>query len=331
MTPVYMPFTYLSAATAGRLNRLVGTLVVYQPVESGISEGLTALAADGGIDIRTPITRDDERLEAALAEFTQWARLNPGKTTAGAGFFSARQGEVPFFDESTINQIRSDIKNYGTPDAGSEPDDSEFSARLFLAVAQDNDRTTDGLDNDLNRFKAMEADFLDSLDGADEAGFNRHGAGGELWREDPGARQTIQRIRAWSTLALADSRLPDLLVTTSPAVVDTLQETFADTLRLDTLATIRMSLPDAPEVPPLNAVLSDLTGQADFSADDLAPFTDLAESEPDHTAVTVTLLAAVGHRPAAVIAAMAPGAVLRGEENGSGQATRHTLILLVQN
>ncbi|WP_157068045.1 hypothetical protein, partial [Desulfosarcina cetonica] len=256
MTPAYMPFTYLSTALADTLAALVGPLVIYQPMADGVSENLTALDERGTIAIRVPLSGDEDRLAAALAEFTRWARLNPGKSTAGAGFISSRQGMVPFFDETTINQLRTDIQQYGRPDAGSDAAEVPFSARLFLAVAQNNDSTTDHLDDDLSRFKAMEQKFLDSLDGADDVAFNRHGTGAELWREDPGARQTVQRIRAWATLAAADTDSPDLLVTTSAAVVDTLMERFGDTLALETLATIRLGVPQAGDDPLLAAVLA---------------------------------------------------------------------------
>ena len=139
MQAVYMPFTYLSAATARSLAALVGPVVVYQPLQPNIPEALTELASQGLVDLRTPIIGDDDRLRAALAEFTDWARMNPGKTTAGVGFWGVRQGTVPFFDDTTINRIRSDIQRYRSSEARSEVSEAGFSARLFLCLAQQND------------------------------------------------------------------------------------------------------------------------------------------------------------------------------------------------
>jgi hypothetical protein len=113
LIPAYMPFAYLSEPTARILTALVGPVVVYQPLKANIPESLGALAMQGLVEIRTPITRDDDRLRAALSEFNEWARMNPGKSTPGAGFFSQRQGEIPFFEETAVNRIRSDINRYG--------------------------------------------------------------------------------------------------------------------------------------------------------------------------------------------------------------------------
>ena len=155
---------YLSAGIHGRvLAALVGPVVVYQPSEVVATNSLAALAAQGLIEIRTPLTADEQRLKAALAEFTQWARQNPGRSTPGAGFIGSQQGKVPFFDESMISRIRSDIKQYGSSPADTDNQEAGFSARLFLAVAEENDRATAQLDHDLKRFKALEQGFLDSL------------------------------------------------------------------------------------------------------------------------------------------------------------------------
>ena len=227
MIPAYMPFTYLPESTASVLTRLVGPMVVYQPTKKNIPDGLRTSASQGLVEIRVPVTHDDDRVCAALAEFTEWMRMNPAASTPGAGFFSARQAEIPFFDETAVNRIRSEINRYRSPGPRADQSEAEFSARLFLAVAQENDLATDHLDHDLNRFNALENDFLETLTDADDAGFPRKAYGETLWREDPGAKLTGQRIRAWFKLAAADAEPPDLLVTTSASVMDTLVETMA--------------------------------------------------------------------------------------------------------
>ncbi|MBC2712385.1 MAG: hypothetical protein HGJ94_15795 [Desulfosarcina sp.] len=334
MTPAYMPFTYLSEPTARLLNALVGPVVLYQPLEKKIPESLSALASQGLVEIRTPMTRDDDRLQAALAEFTDWARMNPGRSTPGTGFFSARQGEIPFFDETAINRIRSDIKRYRQSDhlADHQSDETEvgFSARLFLAVAQENDMAADRLDHDLNRFKALEKDFLEVLKDADEAGFNRQTHGGTIWREDPGTKLTGQRIRAWAALAAADAKLPELLVTTSSAVIDTLLETSGEALRLEKLADMRLCVPSAGTTPVLGRVLADLAVQETLPSADLSAFASLAAELASEPAVTVTLFVAANRTPATVISRVAPATASPPEENGKPKSVRHTLIVLVE-
>ena len=335
MKIAYMPFTYLSESTARILTSLVGPPVIYQPLKSNIHQGLNALASQGLAEIRIPITRDDDRLRAALAEFTDWAWMNPGKTTPGAGFFSQRQGEVPFFDETAIHRIRTDIKRYQhsglLANHETEKAETEFSARLFLALAQENDRATDHLDHDLDRFKTLEKDFLDNLTDDDETGFNRQALSAEIWRDDPGAKLTGQRIRAWARLAAADAATPELLITTSPAVIDTLLETHGDALCLDKLAEIRLDVPSAGAAPVLDKVLADLSGQASLSSTDLASLENLAADEAVETVMTATLFVAENQTPSRVIRRMAAATPSSPEENGPSESVCHTLIVLVES
>lgn len=330
MTPVFMPFTCLPEPTARVLASLVGPVVVYQTLENNIPESMFALASQEIIEIRTPMTGDDERLRTALVEFTQWARMNPGKSTAGAGFLGARQGEIPFFDENSINRIRSDIQRYPSPDSPANESEVQFSARLFLAVAQENDLAADSLDHDLNRFKAMEKDFLESLQQTDDAPFNREGHGGTVWREDPGARLTEQRIRSWAMLAAADAGMPELLVTTSPAVMDTLMETRGESSGLEKLATIRLAVPPVGPTPLLGRALADLAALETLQSADMTPLLSLAAGDVTGPSVTVTLFAVADRTPEAVVSRMAPAMATPHDESGKPKAVRHTLFLLVE-
>ncbi len=330
MIPAYMPFTYISEAETRLLATLVGPLVIYQPLKTDIPESLSDLASQKLIEIRTPLTNGDDRLHAALVEFTEWARMNPGKSTAGAGFFSARQGEVPFFDDTAINRIRSEIRKYGSPDHPSAESEETFRARLFLAVAQENDLANDHLDLDLNRFKVLEKDFLETLKDADEAGFNRQANTGTIWREDPGATLTGQRIRAWAALAAADPKMPDLLITTSRAVMDTLSETGGEAGSLEKLTDIRLPVPPAGTVPMLGRVLADLAAQETPPSADLARFAALAAGTATTPVVTVSLLIAANRTPATVVRQMASATAVPHDEDKELKTFPHTLFVLVE-
>lgn len=332
MLPAYMPFTTLSPFTARILAGLVGPTVVYQPLKKNIPDELSTLASQGLIEIRTPIADDDdERVSAALAEFTDWVRLNPGPSTPGTGFFSARQGEIPFFDETSINRIRSDINRYHSADPRADGLEAGFTARLFLAVAQENDLAADLLDHDLNRFRTLEKDFLDALTDANDATFNREAYGGTFWREDPGAMLTGQRIRAWSHQAAADADLPELLVTTSRSVMDTLLDSYGETLNLERLADIRLAVRSVDAVPILGRVLAGLAHQDALLSADFASFSALGSDAADDTAASVTLFGAANHTPAAVIHQLAPVTAASHGGEDTPKSVRHTLFLLVES
>ncbi len=327
MKPVYMPFTHLPESMARILCALVGPVVVYQPLATRIDAGLSALADQGVIEIRTPITGDEQRLTAALSEFTQWAAQNPGRSTPGAGFIGAQQGKVPFFDESAINRIRSEIKQYGTPAV--DACETGFSARLFLAVAEENDRATARLDQDLRQFRSLEQGFLDALVDSDEANFSRQPLGTGIWQEDPGAKHTDQRIHAWASLAVADDALPDLLITTSPAVMDALMETQGEAIAFERLTAIRLS-GDETDTPLLVQALGNLMTRPALTVADCEPFNALGADGAADSKFTITLYAAVKASPLTVIRQMAPAALSVPEETVRSEMAPNTLIVLVE-
>ncbi len=329
MQAAYMPFTYLSAATARSLAALVGPVVVYQPMRPHIPEPLAALASQGLVDLRTPILGDDDRLRAALAEFMDWARMNPGKSTAGAGFWGARQGEIPFFDETAINRIRSDIQRYRSSEDRAEPCEAGFSARLFLSLAQENDLAVDHLDRDLDRFNALEKDFLDQLVDADDAAFSRQGSGAALWREDPGGRLTAQRIRAWAGLAAADADLPEWLITTSPAVTATIVESWGADCGFEKLVDIRVPTPSEGVATVLGATVAALAAAESAPTDDLAAFNLPTVDAADAAGIDIRLYAAAHRTPAEIIRQLCPDSAAVQPQIGRPGSVRHTLLALI--
>lgn len=332
MTPLYMPFTHISPAVAKMLAALTGPVVVYQPLAPPVDGRLAALSDQGTIQLRTPVSKDADRLRETLSEFFRWAQLNPGKSAAGAEFFSTLQKSVPFFDETAVSQIRADIKQYENPAVAARTDTAStelaFSARLFLAVAQENDLAVDLLNTDLNQVKTLEQGLLDVLKDADTDDFHRQGLRAEIWPEDAGARQTLQRIRAWATVADADETLPDLWVTTSPAVIDALTEHYGEAIGLNTLAALYLKTPVPGTPPKLEPMLARLADQRD---PDASAFMALDEGV-DGAHLSVTLLAAVNHDPRAVIRALMPSGKTAAPLSGEAKTpASHTLMLLVQH
>jgi hypothetical protein len=187
----------------------VGPVVIYQPIKKRVPENLVRLTANGVIELRAPLTRDDDRLCAALAELIDWGRMNPGRSAAEANILRTAQPRIPFFDDTAVSRIRSELRRCEAA-AGPELDRSEaqFNARLFLALAQENDLAGESLDQHLSHFQTLTTAFLEHLPEADGAAFNRQNRWPALGQEDPGARLTGQRMRAWATLAAADPTPP---------------------------------------------------------------------------------------------------------------------------
>lgn len=324
-TPAYMPFTHLAASSARTLNSLVGPVVIYQPIKKRVAENLDRLTAKGMIELRAPLTRDDDRLCSALAELIDWGRMNHGRSAAGANIVRTGQPEIPFFDDTAVSRIRSDLRRREAA-AGPEPDRSEaqFNARLFLALAQENDLAGESLDQHLSHFQTLATAFLEHLPEADGAAFSRQNRGSALWQQDPGARLTGQRMRAWATLAAADPTPPEMLITTSSAVIDWLLEAPEDLLSLEKLAEIRISLPPADTAPLL---LRPLAALAAGSTEGLAELTALTVNGAAESTVCATVYRAADQPPAAFLRRMARAAVVAPLPKCPPPAVRHTLIV----
>jgi hypothetical protein len=176
----------------------------------------------------------------------------------------------------------------------------------------------------------MEKDFLETLKGADEAGFSRQASSGTLWREDRGARSTGQRIRAWASLAAADENLPEVMITTSPAVIDALLETAEKGDGLEKIADTRLALPEPPipetmGEPLLDRVLSGLgEGEIGPSGDLCAAGWPAATSE---TGAVVCLYAVANRSPANWVGRLADPAFAFSP---AAKGTACTLIVAVE-
>ncbi len=326
MNVAYMPFTHISESIARRLYALVGPVAVYQPIKSRIPEALPAMADAGLVEIRTPVPHDEERLTAALREFFNWAQMNPASSSAGVGYFGARQGTVPFFDETVINRIRTDIQHYGESDGRSDDPDALFRARLFLALAQDNDMTVHSLQRDLGEFRAMEQAFIESLEDTDETSFRRGMVKSGVWEEDAGARHTLQRLRYWGTLAAVDS--PHMMVTTSPAAVDALLEHLGETTGLKKWHQCEIPLPEADSPPALMPYLNDLAAATSPETAEPSELERCIDKTTSGPVAPMTLYLAANCTPGQFIGQMIEISPREEECQGTGP-WRHTLILLV--
>ncbi|HSO18256.1 MAG TPA: hypothetical protein VLT88_02290, partial [Desulfosarcina sp.] len=231
--------------------------------------------------------------------------------------------------ETAVNRIRSDIRRFQSAGQPADPAEAAFSLRLFLALAQENDMAVDGLDQDLFRINALEKNFLETLNDADDAAFSRQGIGSVLWREDPGARLTAQRIRAWAGLAAADADLPQWLLTTSPAVMAAVLEAHANDCPIEKVAHTRLSVPFEDGPPILGEALEAMAIAESISAVDLSAFHLPTADGTDASVIEVSLYAASDRTPADVLRRMAPKSVPAPASADRPASVRHTLLALV--
>ena len=217
---IFFPFTWLPETHLAALLRHFSRPVVFAPSDWAVAPSLTAWDASGRIELRTPFRGDGQRLTDIVNEFRHWA-----DTHRGADLSIARilEGSIPFFDDSHVARIRSEIRKgaSGSDDAAL---DRLTRARLFLLMAEHYDRQRQELETDLEAFETMETAMLSALrDENPETGPLAAAVPGGI--EDPGRFMVEERIRAWARLYQEGGGQEDavtVLVTSSRAALETL-------------------------------------------------------------------------------------------------------------
>jgi len=115
MIPVYFPFTYLSRRTASALQVCFKQIAVFQPSIRTTPPDMKQMAHEGVIDLRTPIEKDEDKLESACAGYRDWGKRHQEN---GLMFYNAWPSTFPFFDDSSTQNIRADIQRSGTHRTG---------------------------------------------------------------------------------------------------------------------------------------------------------------------------------------------------------------------
>ncbi len=226
MTPIFFPFTYMSDPTAAALSAVFRQVGLYRPSETPLPETVQRHADKGFLEIRTPVGGDEDGLRRAAADYRAWAERRGGGPLA---FFKSQQGRIPFFEESSLSQIRSDIKRWSGERTDDAPADPVFGARLFLSVAQAFDREQWEVNRGFADLRDLEASLLKSIHGEQETGSPSAIAP----VEDLGRHMTDRRLWAWSCLWAKDPAADALLVTDSREIFDASLEPLFDSPALE--------------------------------------------------------------------------------------------------
>lgn len=219
MTPVYFPFTCINRSAAQMLRLCFPKTAIYLPQAADIPETMKLETGEGFLEFRIPVTGDQEKLTEIVKEYQNWAQMHQGQNLS---FFRTGEGTLPFFDEFSVHEIRSDIlrKKEGKS-RGEQAPDSLFQARIFLSISQEYDMRQWEISTELESVAELEASLLKEIRGDEEEDTD---AGTPIRtiiaKNDTGAHMTAERLNAWARLALCDPDLSGLFITTSRSVME---------------------------------------------------------------------------------------------------------------
>lgn len=214
MESVYFPYTYVSDKLMAALASCFTKASVYQPLAGKLPGNMAHWAERDRLGIRTPSRPDDDILNRLIEEYKQWADLHQA---GGLAAFKARGESVPFFNESSVSQIRKEIKTGKQKQVSTEKPDPFKNARIFLQIAQEYDIQQNDIRQKLASFEEMRQGLFRELKGGDEdidllAEPN----------ERPVDHMAEERLVAWARLYIDDPVESGLFITTSRDVVNSM-------------------------------------------------------------------------------------------------------------
>ena len=259
MKPIFFPATYVPDSVALALTACFGQFIVYQPLTGKIPEQMRNWAARGILDIRVPVTEDQNEIEAMVKSYFSWADLHFGGSGLKPPFLQTWKDAIPFFESSSSSQVVADIKKlrYGKP-ASSAPGPL-FAARLFLYFAQEFDRQNQEVVRDLKRHRQQEAELIRQLKMEDDSlttQFQKEG-GQEL--ETSTGYLVSDRLGAWIRIFLEDTDISSIFITHIPTVLQELLDHTPTAQKLLSITSIPIGMASTDRLAPWREqLLSDL-------------------------------------------------------------------------
>lgn len=241
MIPLFFPFTHVSDPTLDALSALFRKVGLYRPSDDPLPEPMQRSVEAGFLEIRIPVQGDDGRLAAAVAEYEAWAGRHGSSPLA---YFKSQRETIPFFEESSLSRIRSEIKRWRSAEPVEDPGDPVFAARLFLAVAQAFDRQRWEVDHGFADLRDLETSLLKSIHGDAGAG---EAAAIRPPMEDLGRHLPDRRLWAWACLRSRDPGASTLLVTDSREIFDTTLEPLFESQPVERIDIPWSSAPPDPD------------------------------------------------------------------------------------
>ncbi|MFC1815958.1 hypothetical protein ACFL0M_08455 [Thermodesulfobacteriota bacterium] len=330
MQAIIFPVTYISEKTLAAVRSCFQNVIVYQPTRRQVPSRMQAWAQKGLIDIRIPVSLDENKLETVLKDYKNWVSLHPGGMLE---FLNASKDTTPFFDETSSSQIIAEVKNTGPQ----KKPDPLFNTRLFLQIAQEYDIQSDEIIQELASSDRSEQDLMNHLIGEEADSIREIRGLGTRYHRDSAEYMLFERVLAWARLFQQDREddsreMPRLFITNSPAALEFLINQAPATEMVTQIKSIPI-LPDSSKELEswhnrLSSALSRLAENTGLQSNDAGlrlPVT--AESEPK---VTFTLYRVPEESPAAFFARCVDRKITPGFLDNKSKDLNHTLLGLIK-
>lgn len=231
MNPIYFPFTFISEPVLKEISIFFPQTVIYQPTSGKIPEDIKKSADKGLLKIHASFGGDETRFGQLVREYRDWIECHKGSETSFVKtriFDGVDMETIPMYNGNSTSQIKYDIKK-GHIETQPQKPDAEFTARLFLLIAQEFDIQQDEFKTDLEHFQLMENNLFSDIRGEDQFSGSSINNPDTIISDDLGRHKTGQRLSAWLKIFEQDPVAPDecgsgLFITSSHAVLEHIME-----------------------------------------------------------------------------------------------------------
>ena len=232
MKPFLFPFTYVSMPDLASLGQFFKGIKVFQFSRGHIPPEMQTIIDTDRVESVMPDPPTQLAFETALAETENWARIH---RLGAASYARGYQDKIPFFDASSVTQIRQDIRKTEQRAHPSDSDDNEtLTAYIFLHMAQSFDMQNQSIVQQMRHQASMEKTLYEELRG--DASLEHMNFKDDF--EDPAQYMLLDRLTAWSRVWASTNNSQDLFITTRQAVIALIQEHFPENQDLIQVASI---------------------------------------------------------------------------------------------
>ena len=219
MKAVFFPFTFMHQSMLDVCCRFFKEIAVVQSAGDSIPRQMREWQAEGLLDIQVP-DPDQGDIAAMLQNYQMWAANHQGMDIS---VYKADKQKVPFFDDTSIAQIKKDIRSAGTGDrtgSDSAASDLLLQARLFLQMAQGFDEQSFEIAWKLKDQEKKERNLFGGLrgEGALPPTLNHNGLAS--LSDDTLNYMLYDRLCAWARVMLSLDMADNFFITSSRETVE---------------------------------------------------------------------------------------------------------------
>ena len=218
MKPIYFPHTYVPQWVAETLAALFKQFTVYQPSGRKLPSEMQPWIEANVMEVRVPVQTKDEILAKVAKEFRSFADLHKDSKNLNTTVFWGQREAVPHFGESAVSRIISDVKKSSRSTSAEADFDPLLSAQVFLDFAQEFDRQSAEINQDLSDSERHSRDLFKQISGEKDNDLPATPLGAGIQVEDPCEYMALGRLHAWIRLFMIDPVDSGLLITSSPTV-----------------------------------------------------------------------------------------------------------------